>query len=503
MQFNRIAVSVAFCLSVLSAFVDAQDGKLYWSERNAGLIRRANLNGSQIETVLSGLSSPEGVAVDGVGEWLYFLEQGAQQGQGRLRRARLDGTMVQNLVTNLTFPFAVAIDPVNERVYFSDAVDGVIRSCDYLGNNLQTLLSNVLFPFGVALDIPGGKIYWSTDGENRLRRANLNGANIEDLVSAGVLSPFGVSLDLIHGHMYWCDQAPLSRINRANLDGSNVIQVIGAGIVAPVGIAVDAAGGQLYFASVTQGVIHRANVNGTQLQNIVTGLTTPKHVALDLVPLGACCRGVLGCQRLKQHQCANTGGSYLGDGTICLPTNTCGDAETDQCAIAAGQPDCQPDGIPDACQTQLPDCQPDGIPDQCQLSGNDSIPPGGDAAPDECNHACLSSGECPSGFECVDQICVRTCTMSAECDDARVCTFDECVSVRCYSTAIGFGDVNNSGGAANLDDILCVLRGFATLSQCPNADLAPYCSGNNQVNLDDILAVTAAFGGFDPCACSM
>lgn len=62
-----------------------------------------------------------------------------------------------------------------------------------------------------------------------------------------------------------------------------------------------------------------------------------------------------------------------------------------------------------------------------------------------------------------------------------------------------YGDVNCSG-LVNLDDILCVLSGFANLASCPNGDIAP-CQGNGFINLDDILAVLGAFAGQNLCPC--
>lgn len=501
MSLRKFALLLLALSTFLTVSAAAQDGKVYWSERNVGLIRRANLDGTMVETVLSGLVAPDGIAVDGVGEWIYFAEQGPSQGDGKIRRAKLNGTMLQDLVTDQTFPLAITIDVGTNKIYFSDAVDDLIRVCDLDGSNLHTILSNIFFPFGLDLDVASGKIYWTTDGENKLRRANLDGSNVEDLVSAGVLSPFGLALDLANGHMYWCDQAPLSHINRGNLDGTGVITVVSSGIAAPVGIDLDVPRGKMYWASITDGIVYRANLDGTQVQEIVTGLTTSKQVALDLVPFGACCRGVLGCVKVKEHQCTALGGQYLGDETICFATNTCGDAETDQCAIASGQLDCQADGVPDVCQTSLPDCQPDGIPDQCQVDGNDDIPTGGDGAPDECNTACVNTVDCSNGFECLNFVCIDTCASAVDCDDARVCTFDSCAVNICDWLAINFGDANGSGGTTNLDDILCVLRGFAAISMCPNADIAPPCAGNNLINLDDILAVLGAFAGNDPCAC--
>lgn len=63
-----------------------------------------------------------------------------------------------------------------------------------------------------------------------------------------------------------------------------------------------------------------------------------------------------------------------------------------------------------------------------------------------------------------------------------------------------YGDIRPAYGncTVNLDDIICVLNGFAAFPNCPGGDLIP-CGGNGIVNLDDILAVLAAFGGNYAC----
>lgn len=102
----------------------------------------------------------------------------------------------------------------------------------------------------------------------------------------------------------------------------------------------------------------------------------------------------------------------------------------------------------------------------------------------------------PAGVPCATQV---DCVIA----DTNVCTFDQCSAGFCANTVVEYGNVNGSANQTpNLDDILCVLGGFAGFANCPNADIAPACTGNNIINLDDILAVLGAFGGTDPCGCS-
>lgn len=102
------------------------------------------------------------------------------------------------------------------------------------------------------------------------------------------------------------------------------------------------------------------------------------------------------------------------------------------------------------------------------------------------------------------------CATQTECvlSGGDVCMFDQCATGFCQSAPVRFGNVNGSANQSpNLDDILCVLAGFADIDNCPNGDLAPTtgpsaCQGNGIINLDDILSILAAFGGANPCGCT-
>lgn len=92
---------------------------------------------------------------------------------------------------------------------------------------------------------------------------------------------------------------------------------------------------------------------------------------------------------------------------------------------------------------------------------------------------------------------------NATCADDNACNHASCMSGTCAFTCERYGDVQPPGGngVVNLDDILCVLGGFANFTSCSNADIYP-CSGNAVVSLDDILAALGAFAGANPCSCT-
>ncbi|MCE2449939.1 MAG: hypothetical protein J4F35_16675 [Candidatus Latescibacteria bacterium] len=214
----------------------SQMSQMYWT--SAGRIQRANLDGSNIEDLVTGLGWARDLALDVAGGKMYWMT-----GAGRIQRANLDGSNIEDLVTGLDSPS------------------------------------------GPALDVAGGKMYWTT-GVGRIQCANLDGSNIEDLVTGFI--PRGLALDVAGGKMYWMDYSSVdyssSTIRRANLDGSNIEDLV-TGLDSPhEDLALDVAGGKMYWTDYSSGTIRRANLDGSNIEDLITGLDldSPSSLALYL-----------------------------------------------------------------------------------------------------------------------------------------------------------------------------------------------------------------------------
>ena len=74
-------------------------------------------------------------------------------------------------------------------------------------------------------------------------------------------------------------------------------------------------------------MISRANLDGTGGEFLITGLTSPSGIALELQagpPTGACCFGNGFCTPQTQAECESIEGQvYFGDGTECVGDSTC------------------------------------------------------------------------------------------------------------------------------------------------------------------------------------
>ena len=87
------------------------------------------------------------------------------------------------------------------------------------------------------------------------------------------VSVTSVNLDIALSHIYWTDSSR-GTLHRANLDGSNVETLI-TGADAPHGLALDVDGGQMYWVDWDTGTLHRANLDGSNAEILISGVGFP------------------------------------------------------------------------------------------------------------------------------------------------------------------------------------------------------------------------------------
>ena len=252
---------------------------MYWTERTAAAgavatIKRARLDGTGVENlVTTGLTDPRGIAVDADGGKMYWTDRASI----RIQRANTDGTVVETLVTGLTDPRGPALDVAAGKMYWGgNGSPFQIRRANFDGSVAEGVVAGAWLPRGIALD-PAGKIYWGNK-DATIRRSNIDGTALELLVT-GVNFSFGIALDPAAGKMYWIEN---TRIQRANLDGSAVEELV-TGLAFGFGLAVDLAGGKMYWTDFTLNKIQRANLDGTVIEDLVTtGISEPMAITLGI-----------------------------------------------------------------------------------------------------------------------------------------------------------------------------------------------------------------------------
>jgi hypothetical protein len=134
--------------SPLDVDLDLVNGKIYWTETGGTTIRRANLDGSGAEDVVTGLDGPKTVAVDPSGGKVYWIEG--------------DGS--------------------------NDALaSDIMRRADLDGANLETIIASVSpATRDLEVDPARGKLYWTVpDGSGSIEVSNLDGSNQQEFLDTG------------------------------------------------------------------------------------------------------------------------------------------------------------------------------------------------------------------------------------------------------------------------------------------------------------------------------
>ena len=185
-----------------------RSGKLYWSDREGMRVMRANLDGSQIETLVqTGSSAADrsnqenwcvGIAVDPDRGHIYWTQKGGDDAnRGRILRANLEipaGQTAANrrditvLFDGLPEPIDLELDLTSRVLYWTDRGDPprgntVNRSPIDGPPNQEIVLNHLMEGIGIALDVRNQRMF-VTDLGGSIYSAGFNGSNERVLLYA-------------------------------------------------------------------------------------------------------------------------------------------------------------------------------------------------------------------------------------------------------------------------------------------------------------------------------
>ncbi len=257
--------------------------KIYWADFSGNRIQRSNLDGSSIETLVSGISGPGGLAVDLVNGKIYWSEYFTQ----KIRRANLDGTGIQDIATGIEGASGIALDVAGGKIYFIENglfTNRILRA-NLNGTSQQALVTTGLSsPTSIQLDVAAGKMYWTDSGTNKIQKANLDGTSVSNVYSTST-APKGLALDIPAGKMYWVEDDLLGTdyVRSGNMNGSGgITNLVSTGLQNPIGVIVNAAEGKVYWSDYGTDKIQRANLNGTAVEDVLTGIDFPANLAFGI-----------------------------------------------------------------------------------------------------------------------------------------------------------------------------------------------------------------------------
>lgn len=223
-------------------------GKLFVAN-DADEIRRANLNGSGVETIFSPSGSTTGIlgiAIDPVDSKLYFLESRfggiPPSSSWRINRCNFDGTdltIFTGLASGGIVPLysyrGLEIDAQSRNFFYvsSFSIGSTTRTHSIVSRPLDLSDGTPIFqetvdiqspvPNDLSLDPIAGKMFWSSGGVNSgsIRSVDLNGFNFLNLHSSNV----GLKGIAIYNSLRLLGSAPangsIDARQPSNVDGSN------------------------------------------------------------------------------------------------------------------------------------------------------------------------------------------------------------------------------------------------------------------------------------------
>jgi hypothetical protein len=180
--------------------LERKSGKLYWSDREGMRVMRANLDGSQVETLIQAGQGEDdrhdpsnwcvGITVDPNRGQMYWTQKGANDsGHGRIFRASIDMPHgqtparrpdVEVLFQGLPEPIDLELDLEHRALYWTDRGDpprGNTVSRTPIDRDLdqQVVLGHLKEGTGIALDVHGDRLF-VTDLAGSIYSSHLNGS---------------------------------------------------------------------------------------------------------------------------------------------------------------------------------------------------------------------------------------------------------------------------------------------------------------------------------------
>src|SRR5579862_394304 len=191
--------------------LDKENGKLYWCDREGMRVMRANLDGSQVETLVeTGRGDKDqrdatrwcvGITIDPMLRKIYWTQKGQTKGgEGRLCRA------------NIGIPRGES--PANR-------------------SDIEVVFDRLPEPIDLELDLASRVLYWTDRGDpprgNTVNRASIDAKPEEpEIVFDHLMEGIGIALDVAGNRMFMTDLA--GSVYSACLDGSekkNLLAVLG------------------------------------------------------------------------------------------------------------------------------------------------------------------------------------------------------------------------------------------------------------------------------------
>ena len=273
-----------------------------------GTVGEYDFNGTPINgSLISGLSSPVGIASDGNGH-LFVVNSGS----GTIGEYTTSGQTVNaSLVSGLNFPQGIALDGQGDLfVVASYGSHGTIGEYTTSGVTLNdSLITGLAYPTGLAFG--GGNLFVAILSGS-VGEYTSSGAEVNASLIGGLNEPIGLALDG-NGHLF-VGQNGGGVIGEYNLDGTPLNAAL-ISVPYPDGLALDGYG-QLYVSTADDAIGLYTTSGDTINSSFIPGLDIPKEIAIAVPEPSGTVLSIMGAAILAAKYKIRR---QLQDGAAALP----------------------------------------------------------------------------------------------------------------------------------------------------------------------------------------
>ncbi|KAL3854930.1 hypothetical protein ACJMK2_014165, partial [Sinanodonta woodiana] len=202
---------------------DQSDG-LYWADTGLNVINRANVNGSDVETIIdSGLLHPEGLAIDWISGNIYFSSYDDKSAS--ISVAKLNGAFRTELIKAETFsiaqPHSLAVHPTKGLLFWADKMNKTKLFKSFMdGSQPDVFVDGLMSPKSLAVDMKENLLIFID--ENIIKKCSIDKQNCSQInTSITTFIPFALAVH--EDYLYVSTSTEHSNIDsiiRFNRDGT-------------------------------------------------------------------------------------------------------------------------------------------------------------------------------------------------------------------------------------------------------------------------------------------
>ncbi|XP_031438138.1 low-density lipoprotein receptor-related protein 1B isoform X1 [Clupea harengus] len=199
---------------------DALEERIYWADVKTQTIKRAFINGTGLETVISGdIVNCRGLALDWLSRNMYWLS--SENDETQINVARLDGSLKATVIHGIDKPRCLTVHPTKGKIYWTDG--STINMANMDGSSRKVLHQNQRDPVGLSIDYAASKLYWISSANGTINRCSLEGSGFEVMETMKRELTKATALAIMGGRLWWADDDLAQLGTVAKRDGRNMV----------------------------------------------------------------------------------------------------------------------------------------------------------------------------------------------------------------------------------------------------------------------------------------